>query len=658
MSDLEKKPEKDVVKENEDTTKKTEPLKEAGKTEPSTVEETNTAASEAKPVETHQTPAEETAEKKDGDDENEDEEEIVSSDDDEKDDNDEKSYHNMTQKQLIDALKNLLHTVKIQNIKKDVDQIKREFNNQYNDELSEKKEEFLAQGGNIIDFHYVTPFKTEFLSLYSEYREKRNNYYKNLKKDLQANLQKRLSLIEELKGLIDVEENINTTYKHFKDIQERWRDAGPIPRDRYNTVWNNYHHHVENFYDFLHLNREFRDLDFKHNLEQKLKIISLAEALANESNISKAFRELQMLHKMWKEDIGPVAKEYRDDVWNRFSTATKVIHDKRAAYQKEIEKDFEKNLEIKNEITAQIKILAENTKDSHQAWQQGIKTLEKLRQEFFNTGKVPAKNNEESWTEFKNAVKAFNKKKNRFYKNHKKEQLENLIKKQELIKIAEENKDSDDFEATTPLMKKIQNDWRDIGHVPRRDSDKIWKKFKAACNHYFDRLHSGREKVNENEEKALEQKNTLLEKLKIFELSGNPQEDLQFIKTQISTWKGIGRVPFSKKNIEGKFNKIIDALFKKLNMSKKEIELIKYDNKLNNIASHDDDRKVQNERFFITKKIDEVKQEINQLENNLGFFQHVDQNNPMVREVHKNIQRQKDELELWKAKLKKLNEMI
>lgn len=601
-------------------------------------------------------------------DESEDEEEVTSSDEDEDDENEDENddtadkksidYHSMTQTQLVAALKNILNTGKIQDIKKDVEAIRVEFNNQFDEELNEKKEEFLAQGGNIIDFHYSSPLKNEFNTLHFEYREKRNNYYKSLKKDLQANLQKRLALIEELKGLISVEENINTTYKHFKDIQERWREAGPIPRDGYNTVWNNYHHHVENFYDFLHLNREFRDLDFKHNLEQKLKIINRAEELAGETNINKAFRELQMLHKMWKEDIGPVAKEYRDDVWDRFSAATKVLHDKRAEHQKEIEKDFEKNLEIKNEITNQINLLTENTKDSHQAWQNGIKTLEELRDQFFKAGKVPSQHNESTWTAFKTAVRNFNKKKNLFYKNQKKEQFSNLAKKQELIKIAEENKDSDDFDVVTPLMKKIQNDWKQIGHVPRKDSDKIWKKFKAACNHYFDRLHADRNKENEEEVKAMELKNALLEQLKSFELTEKPKEDLKFVKEKIANWKEIGRVPFNKKNIESKFNKVIDGLFKKLDMSKKEIELLKYDNKLNNITSHDDERKIQNERFFITKKIDEVKQEINQLENNLGFFQHVDDKNPLVKEVHKNIQRHKDELELWKEKLKKLKEVM
>src|SRR5690554_5388252 len=593
----------------------------------------------------------------------EDEEEEVSSSDDEEndDDDDEKAaadYHSMTQPQLITALKSLLKNNKVQDIKKEVQEIKTEFEAQFDEELNEKKEEFLASGGNIIDFFYSSPLKSEFNSLYFDYKEKRNQHYRNLKKDLQSNLQKRLDLIEELKGLLSVEENINTTFKHFKDIQDRWKDAGPIPRDGYNTVWNTYHHHVENFYDFLHLNREFRDLDFKHNLEQKLKIISRAEELAKEENINKAFRELQMLHKMWKEEIGPVAKEHREEIWERFSAATKIIHDKRTEKQKELESKFEDNLEAKNEIVAKINSLSENTKDAHQSWQQSIKALEELRNTFFKIGKVPQKETEASWKAFKDAVRAFNRKKNQFYKSQKQEQFDNLTKKKELIRIAEENKDSDDFDVVTPLMKKIQDDWKHIGHVPRKYSDKIWKEFKAACNHYFDRLHAEKNEANKGEIEAFEKKSTLLETLQNIELSGDPKADLEVIKSKIEDWKAIGKVPFNKKQIEAKFNKAIDALFKKLDLSKKEVELIKYDNKLNTIQTHDDDRKMKNEHFFISKKIDELKGEIRQLENNLGFFQHVDDNNPMVRDVHKNIKKHKDELELWKAKMKKLKSLL
>lgn len=592
----------------------------------------------------------------------EEEEEVSSSDDDEHEEDDseekaQKDYHDLSKKQLIAELQELLKSKSILEIKHDVEEIKTEFNAKFQEELNQKKEEFLAEGGNIIDFHYSTPLKKEFNSLYFDYKEKRNNHYKNLKKDLQANLERRNDLIEELKGLLNAEENINTTYKHFKDIQERWHQAGAIPRDKYNTVWNTYHHHVENFYDFLHLNREFRDLDFKHNLDQKLKLIIRAEELTQEPDINKAFRELQMLHKMWKEEIGPVAKEYREDVWDKFSEYTKIIHDKRHESLKELEKEFEKNYEKKTELIAQIEEIANSERTSHQAWQNAIKKVQEIRDAYFEIGRVPRSQNKEIWNSFKSTTRKFNQAKNAFYKNQKKEQYTNLEKKRELIKIAEENKESDDFDVVTPLMKKIQKDWRNIGHVPRKDSDKVWKQFKAACNYYFDRLHAQKNEANKEEMEHFNAKSEMLEALDKLELSGDHKKDLGTIKQKIKDWKNIGRVPYNKKNIEQKFNKKLDVLFGKLDLGKKEAELIKFENKVSSMVSQEDERKLQNEQFFISKKIEESKGEIRQLENNLGFFQHVDDDNPLVKEVHSNIARHKEQLEVWKAKLSKIKSM-
>lgn len=592
--------------------------------------------------------------------EEEEEEEVVSSEEEEDDTKEEKAqkdYSSLSKKELISELESLLKNNKVQDIKEEAEEIRSEFNSKFNEELEQKKEEFLSEGGNIIDFHYSTPLKKEFNSLYFDYKEKRNNYYKNLKKDLQANLDKRWELIEELKGLLNTEENINTTYKHFKEIQEKWHTAGAIPRDKYNTVWNTYHHHVENFYDFLHLNREFRDLDFKHNLDAKLKLITRAEELAQEADVNKAFRELQMLHKMWKEDIGPVAKEYRDEVWDKFSNATKVIHDKRQEQLAELEKVFEANYEKKKSLIENIAKITEETEPSHKGWQNAIKKVQGLRDEFFNTGRVPKNNNKEIWKTFKETTRNFNHKKNSFYKNQKKEQYSNLEKKLELVKIAEENKDSDEFDTVTPLMKKIQNDWKSIGHVPRKDSDKIWKKFKAACNHYFDRLHAQKNEASKEETANLEAKEEMLKSLSNFELTGDHNTDITAIKEKIAAWKNVGRVPYNKRSIDQKFNKTLDGLFSKLDMGKKERELIKFDNKLNTLVNREDERKLQNEHFFISKKIDETKDEIRQLENNLGFFHHVDENNPLVKEVHKNIARHKEQLEVWKAKLSKIKEV-
>ncbi|GAA4325455.1 DUF349 domain-containing protein [Christiangramia aestuarii] len=568
-----------------------------------------------------------------------------------------KDYHAMSQEALADELEKLLKKEKIQAIKEHVAEIRAEFNAKFDEEMEEKKEEFLADGGNIIDFHYSTPLKKRFSSIYFDYKEQRNNYYKRLKRDLNENLNKRLELIEELKGLLDVEENINTTYNHFKEIQEKWRTAGPIPRDRYNNVWNTYHHHVENFYDFLHLNREFRDMDFKHNLEQKLKVIDRAEELAQETNVNRAFRELQMLHKMWKEELGPVAKEYREDIWERFSAATKKIHDKRQEYFSQLDEEYEKNWERKQEIIEKIKEIADQDFESHNKWQQMIKEIEALREKFFSAGKVPRSKNQETWTAFKENVRRFNRKKNAFYKNLKKQQYENLEKKKELIQIAEDNKDSDDFKTVTPLMKKIQADWKKIGHVPRKDSDKVWKQFKKACNHYFDRMHAQRNEDNKEEIEAFEKKKEILDKVKSIELTGKKKEDLAIIKEQINNWKEIGKVPYNKRFIEGKFNKALDQLFKKMDVDHTKAEMMKYENKVQALDDADDDKKIRNEHYFLTKKIEETKSEIRQLENNLQFFSNVDDDNPLVQEVHKNIENHKADLEVWEEKLRKIKSL-
>lgn len=562
-------------------------------------------------------------------------------------------YHAMSMEDLVEEFEKLVNQHKVQAIKSHVENLKSEFNQKFNQLIELKKEEFIANGGNAIDFHFSLPAKSKFNRVYGDYREKRNAYYKNLEKSLNENLANRLGLIEELKGLLNVEENINSTYKHFKEIQENWRNAGPIPKVEYNNVWRTYHHHVERFYDFLHLNRDLRDLDFKHNLEEKQKIVAKAQELANANDPMQAFRQLQTLHKIWKEEIGPVAKEHREEVWNQFSEATKIVHDKRQEYFKTLDERYQGNLEVKQEIIAKIKAISEQNYASHGAWQNKIREVEALREAFFNAGKVPLKVNEATWAAFKQTLREFNKQKNAFYKSVKKEQQENLTKKLALIKIAEEHKDSEDFEATTPIMKKVQSDWKKIGHVPKRLSDKIWKQFKDACNHYFDRLHAGRNEARKGEQDAYDKKVAMLETLADFALPEDAKEAVKAIQGKVAEWKAIGRVPYNKKNIESKFHKAIDGLFGKLDMDKQEAEMIKYNSRLENL----DDDKINSERIFIRRKIDEVTAQIRQLENNLLFFSNASSDNPMVKKVYKDIERHRNDLTTWKAKLSKLNSL-
>lgn len=570
----------------------------------------------------------------------------------------EKDYESLNMEQLVIELDRLVKNEKVQAIKKHVDALKNEFDKQFQDLLEEKKEEFLSNGGNEIDFRYNSPLQRNFRDTYKDYKQRLTAHYQNLEKNLKQNLEKRLEIIDQIKHLTDnAEDSMSSKYKSFKDLQEQWRNAGPIPRDKYNNAWNSYHFNVERFYDLLHLDRDLRDKDFEHNLELKTKIIEQAEELAKDDNINRAFRELQNLHKIWKEELGPVAREYREPIWERFKEATKKINEKRQDYFKNLDTLYEQNLVNKHAIIDNIQTIAQENINSHKGWQTKIKEVEALREEFFKAGKVPIKVNEATWAKFKEVVRLFNRKKNQFYKDLKKEQYANLEKKLELVKIAQENKDNEDFAATTPLMKKIQLDWKQVGHVPRKDSDKVWNQFKAACNHYFDRIKEQRNAASEEENQAYTEKEALLKKVKDISLTGDQKEDLATIKSQINLWKNIGRVPRNKRQIENDFNTALDQLFKGLDLNKAEAEMIKFENKLQDLSSTEDQRALDNERFYIQKKVDEIKGEINQLENNLLFFSNVKSDNPLVKDVHKNIKKHKDELSIWKNKLKKIKSL-
>ncbi len=567
-------------------------------------------------------------------------------------------YESLSMEELITELEKLSAVEKIMSVKDHVEEIKNSFLPKYYHFIDEKKEEYNAENPESKEeFHYHFPLKSKFDQLYSSYRDKKNAHFKNLQNNLKNNLEVRLAIVEELKELINPQENIKDTLKHFNELRERWKNAGAIPKDKYNHVWNNYHFHVENFYDYLHFDREARDLDFKHNLDQKLKIISRVEELVGETDINKAFRELQDLHKIWKEDIGPVSRENREEIWNRFSELTKQMHDKRELLFEAQRGTEKENLELKKEIIAQIEVLATEKVNAHSQWQSQIDKVEALRTAFFAAGKVPAEVNESTWNEFKTAVRNFNTFKNSFYKDIKKEQQDNLNKKMELVARAKALQASEDFATTTPLMKQIQEEWKLVGHVPRKYSDSIWAEFKAACNHYFEVLKAQKNEANSEEMESFEKKKAYLEQLREFQLIGEHKADLDAIKLHIENWKGLGKVPFARRHIEGKFNKILDALFEKLSLSKKETEMARFSNRVGNLSESNDARKIENEKIFIMRKIDEVQNEIFQLENNIQFFtntKNAKKENSIVLEVRKNIEIQKETLEVWKEKLKQI----
>jgi hypothetical protein len=565
-------------------------------------------------------------------------------------------YDNFDLEALTDAFEDLLKNDDLYSIRPKVNRIKKVFNTKFSVLLNDGKEAFLAEGGNSIDFNFTSPHKKKFNSLSRNYRERNEKFEKSRTQDFKKNLELRLQIIEEIKALINVNQNSNTIYNNFKSLQDKWRRLGKVPAKDANNVWNNYRHHVERFYDFLHLDRDLRDSDYKFNLEKKQKLIKSAEALANEQNLDRVFREVQALHKIWKEELGPVAKEHREALWEQFSAATKAINDKRKVYNAQIEEELTANFKAKEAIVLKINEITNNEYETHKDWQKQIKVIEDLRQSFFKLGSVPKKVRNQSWTDFKSAVRTFNKQKNNFYKFLKKDQSENLKKKKELVEIAEQNKDSEDLETTVVLMKNIQNKWKKIGHIPRSESSKLWKQFRSACNHFFDRYHEQKNAGTPEQIENLAQKEQLLETLKSFEIGADKAANLDSVKGYSKQWSELGDVPKNKRQIDRVFFKAVRTLLIEIGVSEEEVKALNYSNKLQELTKNS--KAINNEINFVRKKIEDIKSEMNQLENNLQFFSNVADDNPMVIDVKNKIENYKSNLKEWIQKLSIIKKII
>ena len=554
-------------------------------------------------------------------------------------------FESMEFEPLTEELERLLKEYPVQQLKTSIDAIKNAFNSKFGALLAEKKAAFLEEGGDSIDFQFSSPAKTKYNSLLSQYKKSRDAYYSELDSQLKGNLEKRHSVINELKELID-EADTKTMYKSFKALQTRWREIGSVPRNKYNDTWRNYHHHTERFYDLLHLSNDFRDLDFKHNLEEKLKLIEKVEALAASENINDAFKELQQYHKAWKEDIGPVSKEHREDVWQKFSAASKAVNDSRDDYFKSLKSQFQDIIDKKIVIISEIQNydISKNTK--HSDWLKSIKDIEILRKKYFDAGKLPYSKSEEVWQKFKKATKKFNFAKNDFYKNEKNIQQTNLDEKNALIVLAESYKDNDDWETTSNAMKKIQADWKKIGHVPRKFSDDIWKQFKGACNHFFDRHNNRQDDLNKEQQVFIEEKKAYLEEIRKVE-----KATLEEINETISKWRAFGETPRSIRHIESKFYKHIDKLLEGLSLGKDEIALLKYKNLIDGYLAENNGHKLNSEQLFVKKKVDEINKEIQQLENNLSFFSSATEDNPLFLKVITDIDAFKEDIKIWEQKM-------
>ncbi len=566
-------------------------------------------------------------------------------------------YVSMDTETLINTINHLIETTAIQNLKPHIEEAKKVFYDRSNSAYSEALEKFKSEQSETIEgeeevaFEYSYPHTDNFKAMLKVYKTKRDAFYKDQEKQMKANLKLKLELIEELKGLLNAEEKIKETFEHFKSIQQKWKSIGQVPISELNNLWQTYHHHVEKFFDYLRINNDLRDIEFKRNLNQKISLCEKAESIGSEENLDKAFAVLQELHSEWKE-IGPVGKDHRESIWERFQSATKIIHKKRNDFYEERKQSFEANFQSKIAMCELVEAIDTSSLTHHNKWQKQTDVINKLREDWKKIGPISREQNSISWTRFMAAIKEFKTKKNNFYKELKKDQKSNLAQKQAIVEKAESLADSTDWEETANVLKGLQADWKASGIAPKKEADLLWNRLKTACNTFFDKLNEQQAIKEKAYEANLEAKQKYIIEVEAFKNSGHAKDDVKSIMSFVNHWKELGKVPRKNvKSIETKFHKLIDSFFEQLDMDKNEKRDIQFKSKIETIKGEGDPSKLTDELYNFQQSAKKCKDELVLLETNMSFFKHAKEDNPLVKEARNNIDKQK-------AKLEELNSRI
>ncbi len=557
-------------------------------------------------------------------------------------------YSGNNNSQLLSIFSELLHTRPVQTIRKNVDAIKIAFYKNYRNEVDQLRKKFIEEGGTIEDF--VPPTNDEeqrFKTLFAEYRQKRNEYLAQIETEKEENYQKKLQIIEELKELINSNETLNQTFTAFRDLQHRWKEIGLVPQSVVKDLWETYNLYVENFYNFIKINKELRDLDLKKNYEAKIQLCEEAEALVLEPSVINAFHRLQKLHEQWRE-IGPVANEYKDQLWDRFREASSKINKRHQEYFDTLKEEQKKNLDLKTELCVKAEELVAAPPVSRKEWNKASEQLIEIQKVWKTIGFAPKKDNTKIYERFRNACDRFFENKRNFYLQIKAEMETNLQLKNEICSQAESIQDSEEWKKTTDELIALQKRWKEIGPVARRHSDAVWKRFRAACDHFFERKAAHFSTIDTQYEENLKQKQALLEELKAFvEREDMANDGFETLKEMQRRWSEIGFVPIKQKDaIQSEYRKVVDAAFAKLRGNEKERHLERFKGKLQSLSSEgNNDRRIRHERDRLYNKMKQLEADIALLENNIGFFSKSKNAESMIRDVNEKIAKAKQEME-------------
>jgi hypothetical protein len=569
-------------------------------------------------------------------------------------------YSTLGKEELVLAIEALVQNEGIAQIRKHIGYLKVAFRNylkehsvhEYENSVN-KEEETDDQKSEVKP---VDELQVRFDKAFAVYKEKKHVFDQAVEKQKQVNLETKEAILEELRLLIDSEEELKKTYDQFKELQETWRKIGPVPQTAKNTLWNNYHFLVEKFFDKVKINKELRDLDLKKNLESKTELCEKAEELLLESSINKSFQKLQKLHDAWKE-TGPVPKDKKDEIWDRFKAASDAINERRQSYYDLLREEQSKNYTAKIHLCEQAEQLAEFISDSPKKWQDATDKVNELFKLWKTVGFAPKKINDEVWVRFRTALDGFFNNKKDFFFKYKDDQTENYNQKLNLCLQAEALKDSEDWKHTTDELIALQQQWKKIGPVPKKFSDKVWKRFRAACDEFFNRKSEYFSNIGEKQDENLQKKKELIEKVKTFQYSADNNENLNTLKDFQRQWMEIGHVPIKEKDkIQNEFRKVVNELFENLNINRKVKSTAVFKNKIEHLKnSPNAENVIYKEKTYLINKINVLQNDIKLWENNIGFFASSKKADVLKSEFEQKIERAKSDIAVMEQKLKILN---
>lgn len=568
-------------------------------------------------------------------------------------------YASLSEIELINALRDLLGIDDFESVKDDIDAIKINFFRLYRANIEAQKAAFIQAGGNVDEFKAEPdPYELDLRNLLKQYQDKRNEHTKRSDELKEENLRKKYDIIEEIKALINNKESINKTFHDFRELQNQWREIGSVPQAKLKDLWDTYHHHVENFYDFIKINKELRDLDLKKNLEAKIEICEKAEELLVEPSIIKAFNVLQKYHEQWRE-VGPVPRDKKDELWERFKAATSIINKKHQDYFEGRKSEQKKNLDAKIALCEKVEEIANSEIEAHRDWDEKSRELIELQKVWRTIGFAPKKDNNKIYERFRVASDKFFDRKREFYNQNKEEQNGNLQLKTDLCIQAEALKDSTDWKKTADEFITIQKAWKEIGPVPRKYSDAIWKRFRAACDFFFENKSKHFSSIDTEQLENLRLKKELLEEVKQFSLTGDDSADLDKLKDFQRRFTDIGHVPFKDKDaIQNDFRDVINKHFDTLRVDEKRRNLMKFKNKVaNNTTSGKGQSKMRFEREKYMTKLKQLETDLALLDNNIGFFANTKNASALIDDVNQKIASTKEKIEFLKEKIRIMDSM-